>query len=148
MNRDGIISELKKYFSIQELVCDHTFAKWKDASWQFLDTDFLHVLLILRRDIFKRAMYCNSKSKHQRGLRCNRCDLVKSKKEVYLSAHILGKAGDFDIAGLKAEQARQMIKANAHLLPCNVRIEAGTSWLHIDCLQQYGVTDKVYEFKV
>lgn len=146
MNREEIIQQIKKYFSIQELVCDHTYAKWKDSAWQFLDTDFLHCLLVIRRDIFKRAMYCNNKHKHQRGLRCNRCDLVKSKNVPYLSAHVLGKAGDFDIAGLKAEEARNMIKANAHLLPCNIRIEGGVSWLHFDVLPQYGITQKVYEF--
>ena len=147
MERNEIIDALKKYFSAEELVCDHVYAKWGEQSWQFLDTDFLHCLLILRRDIFKRAMYCNGRSKHQRGLRCNCCDLVKSKKAPYLSAHVLGKAGDFDVSGLKAEQARQMIKDNAGLLPCNIRIEEGVSWLHFDVLPQYGVTDKVYGFK-
>lgn len=147
MTRNEIILALKNYFNIKELVCDHVYAKWGEQSWQFLDTDFLHCLLILRRDIFKRAMYCNGRSKHQRGLRCNRCDVVKTKKEVYLSSHIFGKAGDFDISGLTAEQARQMIKANAGLLPCNIRVEEGVSWLHIDCLNQYGITDKVYGFR-
>ena len=91
-------------------------------------------------------MWCNSSTKHQKGLRCNMCQMVKEKKAVYLSAHCLGKAGDFTISGMTAEQARQAIKANAHLLPCNIRIEKAVSWLHFDVLPQYNVTQKVYEF--
>ena len=148
MNRNQIITEIEKYFSVKELVCNHTYAKWGENSWQFLDTDFLHALLVIRRDILKSGMVCNSDNATQRGLRCNRCDLVKSKQSVYLSAHILGKAGDFTVSGMSAEEARQKIKSNAHLLPCNVRIEGGVSWLHIDTLPQSGITQKVYEFRV
>lgn len=148
MQRNQILTEMKKYFSIEELVCNHTYAKWGENSWQFLDTDFLHALLVIRRDILKLGMECNHDGAKQRGLRCNRCDLVKSKQSVYLSAHILGKAGDFTVSGMTAEQARQKIKASALMLPCNVRIEEGVSWLHIDTLPQSGITQKVYEFRV
>lgn len=132
MTRAEILTAIKPYFDIQELVCDHTYAKWKEQSWQFLDTDYLHALLVIRRDIIKLPMWCNGSMKKQRGLRCNRCDMVRTKPSVYLSAHILGKAGDFTITGMTAEQARQKIKANANLLPCQVRLEKGVSWLHFD----------------
>lgn len=147
MTRNEIILALKNYFNIKELVCDHVYAKWGEQAWQFLDTTFLECLLILRRDIFRRAMYCNTRTMHQRGLRCNCCDLVKSKKIPYLSPHIQGKAGDFTVSGLTAEQARQMIKANAHLFPCQVRVEENVSWLHFDVIAQYGVNVKVYGFQ-
>ena len=146
MTRQEILTAIRPYFDIDELVCNHTFAKWGEQAWQFLDTDFLHCLLVIRRDIVKRAMWCNGSQKKQRGLRCNRCDMVKSKSTVYLSSHVLGKAGDFTISGLSAEKARELIKANADLLPCPIRMEKGVSWLHFDVLPQYGVTDKVYEF--
>ena len=146
MTRQEILTAIKPYFDIDELVCNHTFAKWDEKAWQFLDTDFLHCLLVIRRDIVKRPMWCNGSQKKQRGLRCNRCDMVKSKSTVYLSAHVLGKAGDFTISGLSAEKARELIKANADLLPCPIRMEKGVSWLHFDVLPQYGVTAKVYEF--
>ena len=146
MTRAEILKAIRPYFDIDELVCDHTFNKWGEKAWQFLDTDYLHCLLIIRRDIIKRAMWCNGNQKKQRGLRCNRCPEVMSKKSVYLSAHVLGKAGDFTISGMTAEQARQAIKANADLLPCPIRMEKGVSWLHFDVLPQYGITDKVYEF--
>lgn len=147
MTREEILAGVKKFFSIEELVCDHTYAKWGEQAWQFLDTDFLHALLVIRRDIIRLPMYCNSKTAHQRGLRCNRCQMVREKSSVYLSSHCLGKAGDFTISGMKAEAARQKIKENAALLPCPIRVEGGVSWLHFDVLPQYGITSKVYEFK-
>ena len=148
MNRNDIIRELSQFFSIKELVCDHTYAKHGERSWQFLDTDYLHALLIIRRDILRVPMTCNSSAAHQRGLRCNMCDLVKSKKANYLSAHILGKAGDFTPKGMTAEQARTIIRSHQDLLPCNIRMEAGVTWLHFDVLPQYGIDQKVYEFRV
>ena len=146
MNRENIIRELHDYFQISELVCPHTHSKWGERAWQFLDTDFLHCLLIIRRDILKVGMVCNTKTSTQRGLRCNRCELVKEKKNVYLSSHILGKAGDFTCKDMTAQEARSKIRNNAHLLPCNIRLENGVSWLHFDVLPQYRVTQKVYEF--
>lgn len=146
MTRDEILTAIRPYFDIDELVCNHTYDKWKEQAWQFLDTDFLHCLLIIRRDIIKRAMWCNGAQKKQRGLRCNRCEMVRGKSSVYLSAHVLGKAGDFTISGLTAEKARELIKANADLLPCPIRMEKNVSWLHFDVLPQYGIKQKVYEF--
>lgn len=132
MTRQEILAAIRPYFDAEELVCDHTFKKWGEQSWNFLDTDFLHALLVVRRDILKKPMWCNGNAKKQRGLRCNRCQMVRDKTSVYLSAHCLGKAGDFTVTGMTAEQARQKIKENAHLLPCPVRLERGVSWLHMD----------------
>lgn len=138
MNRNDIIKELGSYFDIVELVCPHTYNKWKDRSWQFLDTAFLHNLLILRRDIIKQPMYCNNWDKQgqfsQRGLRCNICQIVKDKKDVYLSAHVLGKAGDFDVKSMTAEQARGLILDHQDMLPYHFRLEGKVGWLHFDSL--------------
>lgn len=149
MNRTDLIKQLKEFFYIDELVCNHTFAKWGEQSWQFLRTEYLADLLVIRRDIVKKPMFCNNNDKrlHQKGLRCNRCDLVRTKQEVYLSSHILGCAGDFTSPDCTAEQMRQLIKNNAALLPYQCRIEGDVSWLHVDTLPQYNITDKVYEFK-
>lgn len=146
MTRQEILDALRPYFDIDELVCPHTIERWDDRAWQFLDTDYLHCLLIIRRDILKKPMWCNGNGKTERGLRCNRCSIVRGKSGVYLSSHCLGKAGDFTITGMTAQQARELIKQNASLLPCNIRMEKGVSWLHFDVLPQYGVTAKVYEF--
>lgn len=149
MNRNDILNEVKKFFDIDELVCGHILSRFNENAWQFLDTDYLHTLLIVRRDILKKPMYCNNHKAgtYQRGLRCNMCDLVRSKSYAYLSAHVLGKAGDFTVKDMTAEEARTAIKKAADLLPVNIRMEKGTSWLHIDVMPQTGVTDKVYEFK-
>ena len=146
MNRSDIIRELHKFFQVRELVCEHTFSRWGERSWQFLDTSFLACLLIIRRDILQVPMTCNHDGANQRGLRCNRCQIVREKKNVYLSSHILGKAGDFTCQGLTAQEARSRIRNNAHLLPCNIRMEGGVSWLHFDVLPQFGIEQKVYEF--
>ena len=152
MTRDEILAAIKKYFDISELVCDHTFNKYGERAWKFLDTDYLHALLIIRRDIIKLPMWCNSKTAHQRGLRCNQCQIVKTAKGVYLSAHLLGKAGDFTITGMTASAAREKIKANASLLPCKVRLEKWDangkeiSWVHIDVIDE-PQNPKVYEFR-
>ena len=152
MTRDEILRDIKKFFDIDELVCDHVLAAYGERAWRFLDTDYLWVLLIVRRDILKRPMYCNSKTAKQRGFRCNLCQLVKSKKSVYVTPHGLGKAGDFTVVGMTAQQARDLIKQNAHLLPCKVRLErldstgAEINWLHIDTIDE-PQNPKVYEFR-
>lgn len=148
MSREWIIKQVAEFFSIDELVCPHVFQRWGEQAWQFLDTDYLHCLLVIRRDILNAPMICNNGSTYtQRGLRCNMCEVVKNKKKAYLSAHILGKAGDFTVQDMTAEEARQKIKQNAHLLPCFVRVEGGVSWLHFDVIPMYGVEVEVYEFK-
>lgn len=144
--REEIIRELHKYFQVSELVCRHTFSQWGERSWQFLDTAYLHNLLVIRRDILQAPMICNHDGAEQRGLRCNRCELVKEKTRAYLSSHVLGKAGDFTVKGLTAQEARSRIRNNADRLPYPLRMEGGVNWLHIDTLPQFGVTAKVYEF--
>lgn len=149
VDRLQTIEQLREFFSVSELVCPHTYKRWGEQSWQFLSTDYLRCLLAIRRDILQAPMTCNNGSTlTQRGLRCNRCDLVRSKKNPYLSAHVLGMAGDFTVSGMTAEQARQRIKTYAYLLPCPIRIEGGVSWLHFDTLPQHNIhiNQQVYEF--
>ena len=110
MTRDEIIRELHNYFQISELVCNHAHSKWGERSWQFLDTAYLHNLLVIRRDILQTPMVCNHGNQLQRGLRCNCCDLVCQKDAVYLSSHMLGKAGDFTMQGMTAEEAIRRLR--------------------------------------
>lgn len=148
MVRDEVITELKQYFSVNELVCDHTFQRHGERAWQFLQSSYLETLLVVRRDILGVAMTCNHTQAKQRGLRCNMCDIVKSASRSYLSAHVLGCGGDFTVDGVSAAQARELIREHQELLPCAVRMERGVSWLHLDTLPQWGVDVKVYEFNV
>jgi hypothetical protein len=147
MERTEILDEIKHFFDVDELVCNHTLARHTKKSWKFLDTMYLWCLLVIRRDILRKPMYCNNHSagQYQRGLRCNMCQLVKDKNRVYLSGHIFGKAGDFTVVGMTAEEAREKIKEFQHLLPCPIRLEEGVSWLHFDVMpNDDGV--KVFEF--
>ena len=146
MNREQIIRELHRFFQVRELVCSHVFSKWGERSWQFLSTDYLHNLLVIRRDILQMPMVCSHDAGAHGVLRCNMCKMVKEKKAAYLSSHILGRAGDFSVQGLTAQEARSRIRTMQNLLPYPMRMEGGVSWLHIDTLPQFGITEKVYEF--
>ena len=148
MERKEILQEIKKYFTVKELVCNHTYNKFGESSWQFLDTKALHTLLVLRRDLFKTPMVVNYSGHYQRGLRCNLCQLVKDKTNrnaVYLTAHILGKAFDISMKTITGAQARDMIKKNQDLLPYPVRIEKDVNWLHIDVRDTHNDNRKVIE---
>ena len=59
---------------------------------------------------------------------------------------MLGKAGDFNVCGLTAEDARNKIIQNAHLLPYPIRMEKNVTWLHIDTLPQHSITEKIHLF--
>lgn len=146
--RGTIIKSLGKYFHIKELACPHVYQKFGERAWQFFDTNALYLLLLLRETILHRPMYVNNYERGytQRGLRCNKCEIVKSKATVYLSQHLFGKAWDFTVQGMTAEEARRDIIANADIIPFPVRLEKGKPWVHIDTMEQWGVTDKVYEF--
>lgn len=131
--RSQIINELKKYFKLAELVCGHTIKRWGNKAWQFFDTNTLLCLLIIRRDIIKSPLICNTDVSFQRGLRCNLCPIVISAgKKQYLSAHVQGKAFDLICKEHSAATMRKMIAEKQDLLPCPIRIESGVSWLHFD----------------
>ena len=148
MERREIIERLKKYFKIQELVCNHTYNKFGEKSWQFLDTKLLHTILVLREEILCSPMVVNYAGHYQRGLRCNLCQLVKdktNKNNIYLSAHILGKAIDCSMKTITGAQARALIKKHQDKLPYPVRLERDVNWLHIDVRDTHENNHKVVE---
>ena len=70
----------------------------------------------------------------QRGLRCNMCQLVKSKKSIYLTPHAQGKAIDFNVKNLTIEETKNLIRQNKQKFEYPVRLEANTTtWCHLDC---------------
>lgn len=146
MSRSETITALKQYFNVKELVCPHTYQMYGENAWQFLSTCYLETLLVIREQILAAPMYCNTSNLTQRGLRCNLCPIVANKHSLYLSAHILGKAGDFTVRGLSAEEARNNIIQNSHLLPYPIRMEKNVTWLHIDTLPKNGITEKIHLF--
>ena len=128
-----------RYFGIKELVCPHVYEIWGENSWQFLDDRLLETLDWLRERIGKPIIVNNwakGGQYSQRGIRCTRCILVIEKvdlRKVYLSAHIQGKAVDFNVVGMTAEEVRQWIIDHADELPYPCRIERDTTgWVHLD----------------
>lgn len=134
MTRSELIKKVNKYFSIKELVCDHTLERFGIDAWKFLNPQALETLLVLRTKILKVPLTINTNEAHQRGLRCNLCALVKEKQTQYLSGHVLGCAFDILSKDLTAAQMRTLIVQQKELLPYSIRIEAGVTWLHFDLL--------------
>lgn len=139
--------------SVKEIVCPHVYAKWGDGAIRFIDSNLRLVLDVVRNKILKRPIRINNGTSFtQRGLRCNCCQLVADKTKtgrVYLSAHNLGKGCDFDCPGLTVQQVHDLIKKNAHLLPCKIRLESpldAPTWTHLDIITE-GQKEKVCVFR-
>ena len=157
MDKASIVNQVKKFFKIQEFVDKQTYTRWGENAWNFIDEKLLETILILRRDILKVSLICNDwcfgGKNQQRGLRTNLSALVKDKTDrgvLYLSQHIFGKAVDFVSSKMTADEMRKLIKANAHKLPYNIRVEDGASaptWLHIDVMSDVNQKEKLYFFK-
>lgn len=152
MTRNQLINKLKNNFNIKELVCQHCYNKFKESAWQFLSTELLSTLYILRYVIFNKPITVNTWHKGgsftQRGLRCNMCQLVKDKKQVYISAHILGNAIDFNVEGLTFKEVNQVIRDNADKFEYPIRLESNTNgWSHVDTYQPIDSEAKLIEFK-
>jgi len=152
MERQRIIAEVRKFFKIQELVCPHVFSRFGEQSWRFLQTEFLHTLLVVRRDILQRTMLCNNYhaggSFSQRGIRCNLCQIVNDytkQNKLTTMPHVIGAGGDYTVSGLTAEEARKAIAANAAKLPYPIRLENDVTWLHMDVLD-VGTGQKITYF--
>ena len=95
----------------------------------FLTQTRFHCLLIIREGIGKPMTVNNwhrGGKYQQRGLRTIVQQLVKDmfrRGILYLSAHLFGKAFDFTVQGMTANEVRNWIVQNAHLFPCKIRLE-------------------------
>ena len=138
--------------TVKELVCPHIYKKWGDKAIRFIDPDIIACLNVIRNDILKCPIVINNGTWKQRGMRCNLCPLVvekTGKNQPYLTSHLLGKAIDFSCKQYTVQQMHELIKKNAHLLPCKIRLESpidAPTWIHFD-IMTYGQTEKVYVFK-
>lgn len=152
MSRNELIQKLKNNFNIKELVCQHCYNKFGDNAWQFLSTELLSTLYILRYIIFNKPITINNwatgGSLSQRGLRCNLCQIVRDKNDVYISAHCLGNAIDFNVKDVDIEQCKQLIRQNTDKFEYPIRLESNTdTWIHVDTYQPYCSEVKLIEFK-
>ena len=155
MKNTEILEKIKEYFKLEELIDKETFTKYGQTSWQFLDTQTLHCLLTVREGLNK-PITVNTWHKggnfSQRGLRHNKSPMVKNKTGIYLSAHCLGKAFDFDVKGISPVEVREWIEQYKHLFHCKVRLERNMNgkpinWVHLDTLQN-AKNEKIYKFDV
>lgn len=158
MKREQIISRLKRYFKIHELVGRWTYRIHGDRAWKFFSTDALHALLITREGINRPMTINNWKwggRFSQRGLRTNLQNIFKQffrSGKLYLSGHVLGEAFDFDVDGMNSEAVRGWIIDHAYKYPMKIRLEnlkngRPINWTHLDTIQEPH-NPKVYLFNV
>lgn len=132
-----------RYFSIKELVSPIVYNKWGEQSWMFFDEDVLKELDYIRETFGSPIIinnWANGGSLKQCGLRSNMDELVKSKKTLYLSGHILSKA--FDLHSMYGYN--QKLFNHVYNLIKNKKLKKfkrlenfnnTKTWIHIDCLQ-------------
>lgn len=153
-----VLNLIKKYFCVQELVSPEVFNKYGETSWQFICPRLLRTILWVRTNLDKPLTINNWKwggPFTQRGLRENTSDIVSKKTKsgrMYLSAHTMGKAVDFDVKGMSAEEVRMWLKERAEELPYPIRLEhhmkgKPISWVHLDVFFN-PKNPKVYLFDV
>lgn len=123
-----------KHFTIKELVCPHVYQKYGERAWMFLDSRLILNLDTIRERL-NRPITVNTGSLTQRGLRCPQCQIVKDKikaGELYMSAHTMGKAVDFDVEDMEADEVRLWLARYGGLLPYPIRLEKDVNWVHLD----------------
>lgn len=139
---------IKEYFDIQELVGRRTYKRFGVRAWRFLDYRLLYALLIIREGL-DNPITINHGVAQQRGLRTIVQQMIKNffyKDRLYLSAHLLGKAVDFDVKGMQAQSVRDWIVENQELFPFKIRLEDKVTWVHLDVIWEQK-NPKVYLFQ-
>jgi len=158
MTDEKIYTEIKKYFTIQEFVSKKVYKKHGERAWKFICPRLLHTLLVIRIMIDKPITINNwhvGGKFSQRGLRSNLSSIFMSKFKkgrMYLSAHVLGRAVDFDVAGMTAPEVRQWLKGAYKHLPYKIRLEnemkgKQINWVHLDMFWEKK-NKKVYLFNI
>lgn len=127
-----------KYFKIQELVSEQVYKKYGEKSWLFIDEKLIKVLDLIREHFEKPIIVNNwlwGGNLHQRGLRANKDEMVVNKKDYYISQHCLGKAVDFNVKGMTAQEVYEEIlksKDKFYLISRIENIKNTPTWVHID----------------
>jgi len=128
-----------RYFRIEEFVSKPVAIKFGEKAWAFIDPRLVETMDFIRELSEDHKITINTwlwgGNYSQRGLRENTSDIVKEKTkadEMYLSAHVLGMAVDFDVEGYSAEQIREVLGLIKDKLPHKIRLEQGVNWVHLD----------------
>lgn len=132
---------VSKYFKIEELVSRKVYRKYGEKSWEFIDPTLIKVIDLVREH-FNAPVTINNwlwgGNLEQRGLRTNCDDIVKGKTEantLYVSQHCLGRAVDFNVKGLSAQEVYNDILKNKekfYLISRVENIKNTPNWCHID----------------
>lgn len=141
-----------KYFKIYELVSKVVHATWGEQAWQFFDKDVLADLDTIRETWGSPLIINNWYSKGQyneSGLRSNMDSILKGKKTLYLSAHVLAKGFDIKDSFGRNKQLHNHI--------CNLieqrklknfrrveKLRDTPTWCHVDAFQT--ANDKLLVF--
>jgi len=158
MTDEEIYKEIKEYFSIKELVSKAVYKKYGESAWKFMCPRLLHTLLIIRKEVGKPITinnWHNGGVFSQRGLRSNVGSIFLSKFKkgrMYLSAHVMGRAIDFDIKGMTAPGVRNWLETIEDKLPYKIRLEnemngKQISWVHLDMFWEEKNKD-IYRFNI
>lgn len=150
-----LINATKEFFTIEEFVDETVFNRYGEQAWKFIDPTILESLLVVRIYLKKPITINNwhiGGKFSQRGLRHNMSAIVKKKTRLYLSAHIFGKAIDFDVKGMTAVEVREWIVENKNKFPHKIRLERNMngnpiSWVHMDTMSD-PLKPKIYQFDV
>ncbi len=126
------------HFDLEEVVCPHVFNKYGAFAWNFFDRRLLSTVLTIRQEI-DLPIYVNNYAiggaLSQRGIRCVLCELMQNVYKsgtLFMDPHALGRAWDFNVEGMTAQQVRQWIIENQILLPGPIRLEDKVKWVHLD----------------
>jgi len=131
---------------IQELIPKDVYLRDGNRSKNYIDPRLPIILERIRLLCGNKPMTLNDwywgGRFNLRGYRPPECTIGASK-----SMHKQGKAADFTIKGMTAEQVRKVIRANAEELMALglTRMEKDVSWVHIDLKETE--LNFIYEFK-
>ncbi|MEL4402212.1 D-Ala-D-Ala carboxypeptidase family metallohydrolase [Shewanella algae] len=122
-----------KHFKIYELVDRKTYNDRGEKAWQLFDPRLLKLLDQLR-ELFDAPITINNwywgGQFSNRGLRTSASPYYRP-----YSQHSFGRAVDFDVKGLTADQSREKIIEwfnNGILEIDSITLELGVNWVHLD----------------
>ena len=119
-----------KHFVIEEFVDRETYEVFEEKSIWFVDQKLIDVMDRLRENLGQVITVNDWKwggNFQWRGLRTKWCDIGAD-----YSLHRLGRACDFTVRNMEAEEVRKHILTNLEKYPEIKGMELGTSWIHID----------------
>ncbi|MDX8337486.1 hypothetical protein [Candidatus Cetobacterium colombiensis] len=130
-----------KYFKAIELVSPSVYKIHGDAAIKYISTDILIFLDTLREDLKVPILINRPKvGITQRGLRTTLDEIVKDnvkRDRLYLSAHVLGRAVDFEVPGKDMKEISSLIINNRERYNTITRMENPNitlkkGYIHVD----------------